>query len=341
MSRSVRVLVLLAMAVLCLLPVSPTNGQSSTPVVADKEGWWNQARDATAGTPVPPPPDTVPQGAIAVGAAGGQPDKVAAIGIVLDAARGSTVERFTMTLKEAEGPGAQQGADRTIVACPITAFFAPEDNGALQHAPAADCEVAQAEGVRAAGGVWTFDLTPIADAWLDPFGTLNPNGIRLDPTGTGTFQVSLTGMEDATFDVAISPPREDDDPFDSVTTTVPGGFAGSSSSGSGSGGSIAVTPPPAVDAGAPAGDAPTATTVVDATGDEEAAADDPARSRAGETGGNLPGAAPVLVLLAVALAVLAMWHLGPAGRAPHTKTLRAGGVSRALAKRTPSTGAST
>src|SRR5688572_20862817 len=109
MSRSVRVLVLLAMAVLCLQPVAPTSGQSSTPVVADKEGWWNQAADATAGTPLPPPPTTVPEGAIAVGSAGGQPDKVAAIGVVVDAERGSVVDRFVLTLKEAEGTGAQQG----------------------------------------------------------------------------------------------------------------------------------------------------------------------------------------------------------------------------------------
>jgi hypothetical protein len=206
MLRTSRLPLVLAVAALCLLPLAPTSGETSSPVVADKEGWWNRARDATVGTPVPPPPDTVPQGAIAVGAAGGQPEKVAAIGIVLDAARGSTVERFTMTLEEADGPGAQQGADRSVVACPITAFFAPEDNGALQHAPPADCETAQAEGVRAAGGTWTFDLAPIADAWLDPFGTINPNGIRLDPVGTGTFQVSFTGMEDATFDVLLSPP---------------------------------------------------------------------------------------------------------------------------------------
>src|SRR5688572_33429826 len=112
MSRSVRVLVLLALAVLCLSPVSPTSGQTSTPVVADKEGWWNQAADATAGTPLPPPPTTVPEGAIAVGSAGGQADKVAAIGVVVDGQRGPVVERVVLTLKEAEGTGREQVVGR-------------------------------------------------------------------------------------------------------------------------------------------------------------------------------------------------------------------------------------
>ena len=343
MSRSLRVPVLWALALLCLLPVTPTFGQSAGAVTADKEGWWNAAADATAGTPLPPPPSTVPAGAIAVGAAGGQPDKVAAIGIVLDAERGSVVERFVMTLKEAEGPGAQQGEGAAIVACPVTAFFAPEENGALADAPEADCEAAQAEGTRADDGTWTFDLAPIADAWLDPFGTLNPNGIRLNPGGETPFQVSLTGMEDAAFDVAISPPQEDDDPFDSVTTTVPGGFGGSSSSGGSSGssgsGGITVTPPPEV----AVGDDQSPVTTVAAGADDEAApeieGEEAAVSRAGDTSGNLPFGVWLLLLVALALALLAMWHLGPAGRVPHTKTQRSGGVSRALAARTPSTGA--
>ena len=346
MSRSLRILVVWALALLCLLPVAPTFGQSSGAVTADKEGWWNAAADATAGTPLPPPPSTVPAGAIAVGAAGGQPDKVAAIGIVLDAERGSVVERFVLTLKEAEGPGAQQGEGAAIVACPVTAFFAPEENGALADAPEADCEAAQAEGTRADDGTWTFDLAPIADAWLDPFGTLNPNGIRLNPGGETPFQVSLTGMEDATFDVAISPPQEESDPFDSVTTTLAGGFGGSTSSGSSSGSSgssgsgIAVTPAPTPDVAVGEGDTPVTTLAAGA--DEEAAAetDEPAPSRAGEVSGNLPFGVWLLLLGALGIALLAMWHLGPAGRVPHAKTQRSGGVSRALAARTPSTGAS-
>lgn len=339
MSRSLRVPVLWALAVLCLQPIAPTFGQSAAPVTADKEGWWSASADATAETPLPPPPSTVPAGAIAVGAAGGQPDKVAAIGIVLDAKRGSVVERFVLTMKEAEGTGAQQGEGAAIVACPVTAFFAPEENGALADAPDADCEVAHAEGSRADDGTWTFDLAPIADAWLDPFGTLNPNGIRLNPGGETPFQVSLTGMEDATFDVAISPPQEDDDPFDSVTTTVPGGFGGSRSPGGSSGssgsGAIAVAPPPEV----AVGDDESPATTVPAGADDAAATEAAAPSRAGDTSGNLPFGVWLLLLGALGIALLAMWHLGPAGRVPHAKIQRSGGVSRALAARPPSTGA--
>lgn len=344
MTRSLRVPVVSALLALVMVPAASTFGQESGPVIADKEGWWSQARDATTGTPagggVPALPETVPEGAIAIAATGGQINKVAALGIVLDAGRGSTVSTFTLTMKEAEGTGAQQNpGDAAIVACPITDFFAGAENGALQDAPAADCEAASAEGTRADDGTWTFDLTAIADVWLDPFGTINPNGIRFDPTGTGTFQVSLTGMDDATFDVSIAPAEEDEDPFDASTTTVPGGFSGSGSSSSGSS-DFSTSPPPAVDS--PAGDA-TATPApptTAASGSGEAAAA-PAARPAGDTSGNLPGGLPLLFVLGAAVALLMAWHLGPAGRKPHATTQRSGGVSRALAARPPTTGAPT
>jgi len=302
--------------------------------MADKDGWWSNTGRAVPDAAVP---DTVPSGAIGIAAAGGQATKVAAIGVVLDAAKGSTVQTFTLTMKEAEGTGAQQNSGgASIIACPITDFFSGDQNGKLSDAPAADCEKAKSEGKRNDDGTWTFDLAAIANEWLDPFGTIAANGLRFNP-GDGTFQVSLTGKEDAVFDVALSPPQEDNDPFDSSTTTVPGGFTGSTSSGSGS--DLTVTPPPAV--------AVPTTTTAKATGSgsttptgDAAAPATPAVSRAGETGGNLPGGVPLLVLLVLAGGALVALALGPLGRRRPASSRRAGGVSRALeARATANTGA--
>lgn len=345
-----RTLLAAALCALALLPVAATSGQEGSGALADKEGWWNRTSGSTSDTPaggvVPPSvlPESVPEGAIGVAAVGGEPQKVAALGIVLDAERGAVVERLVLTLKEAEGTGAQQNPEEAVVvACPILDFFAGVENGSFQDAPEADCELASSTGERSDDGTWTFDLTTIADAWLDPFGTVAANGIRLDP-GDGTFQVAFTGVEDATFDVAITPGEEEVDPFDTTPTSIAGGFSGGSTGGSGGGG-IDVTPPPAVDA--PAGEVPGASEGDDAADDgatDEGAADDDEVasqpvSRAGDTTGNMP--APVLLAGLVVLVGLGLvsLHLGSAAVA--VAPVRAGrGVSRALASRTRETGGS-
>ena len=296
---------------------------------ADKEGWWSQTGRVAPATLL----QTVPEGAIAVAAAGGEVYAVAALGVVLDAEKGSIVERFTLTLKEAQESGAQQNAGAAIiVACPIVDFFAGDYDGAWEDAPAADCEAARSEGVRNDDGTWTFDLAPIADAWLDPFGTIAANGIRFDP-GDASFQTSFTGMEDAVFDVSVSPPQEEDDPFDAVTTTVPGGFTGGASAPP----ADVVEPPPAVDA--PETTAP----VVEPETDEQAAGDElaePASSRAGDVAGNLPAGVVLLLVALVGGAAAIALGLGPLGRQRATVSRRSGGVSRALESRT-TTGART
>lgn len=322
-----------------MIMVAPGPARADGSASSDKEGWWSNTGRAVPDAAVP---DTVPTGAIGIAATGGQATKVAAIGVVLDAAKGSTVQTFTLTMKEADGTGAQQNSSAaSIVACPITDFFSGDQNGKLSDAPAADCQKAKSEGKRNADGTWTFDLKAIADEWLDPFGTVAANGLRFNP-GDGSFQVSLTGKEDAVFDVALSPPQEDSDPFDGSTTTVPGGFTGStSSSGStGSGSGVTITPPP--DVAVPT----TASTAAVSHGGSTGHADDvadgatPAASRAGETGGNLPGGLPLLALLVLAGGALVALALGPLGRQRPASSRRAGGVSRALeARATANTGA--
>jgi hypothetical protein len=324
----------LGIGLLCaFLALSVAPAHAAGTATADKEGWW-----AVTGRAVPDAsvPETVPAGAIGIAATGGQATKVAALGIVLDAAKGSTVQTFTLTLKEAEGTGAQQNSDSAaVVACPITDFFSGEANGKLSDAPAADCAAAKSEGSRNDDGTWTFDLKAIADVWLDPFGTIGANGLRFDPVD-GSFQVSLTGKEDAVFDIAVSPPQDDTDPFDSATTTVPGGFTGGSSGSAGGG--ITAGPPPAVEVPSSTPDAPGATTTTVAAASERTTS---RPSRAGDTGGNLPGGTPLLALVVLGGGVLVALALGPAGRRRAVSSRRGGGVSRALeARPTSTTGAS-
>lgn len=328
MSRSFRLPFICAVLALALGPASPSSATTGAPVTADKEGWWSQTgRVAPAELPT-----TVPEGAIAVSAVGGQAYAVAALGIVLDADKGSTVARFTLTLTEAEGTGAQENAEGAVItACPIVDFFAGDYGGAWADAPADDCDTATAEGVRNDDGTWTFDLAAIANAWLDPFGTIAANGIRFDP-GDASFQVSWTGMEDAVFDVSITPPQVEADPFDAVTTTIPGGFTGRAPSSPGSGG-FDVQPPPAVVE--PGAEVPAAAGEPDT--DDDATAVGPAagsRSRAGDTAGNLPAALVLLVMMTLGAAALIALALGPIGQTRPAAARRSGGVSRALEART-------
>jgi len=252
----------------------------------------------------------------------GQAARVGAIGIVVDAAKGSKVNALTLTLKEVPGSG-QEGTGAKVRACPISEFLQPEANGAPENVPPENCDVAHADGVRAADGTWTFDLTAIASAWLDPFGTVEPNGIRLDPIGDppATFQVAFTGFEDAKLAADIVPGAPAADPF------ATGGTAGSFDSGSLGSGST--------DFSAPAADAPVVATPPTAAPKGGAApATEPAKaSRAGDTFGNWPAAIVVLLVAAVALALATAWTLGPAGRRRDDLTRRQGGVSRALAGR--------
>lgn len=343
-------IITLAVVAFAGAPAAPSGGQEATARV-DSEGWWNTA-PAEAPVPLPPvgvapapqlPAPDVPEDAIAVEMRAGRPGRVAALGIVLDAEPGSTVDAFVLRLKEAEGSFAQRGSEPAVLACPVTSFLVPEKNGSPANVPEADCETAKAEGVRADDGTWTFDLTAIAAAWLDPFGTLEPNGIRLDPIGDppATFQVAFTGVEGAALTADLSPPPDAaGDPFasGSGSFTPP---ASSADVGRGSGFSPApidtapldVAP---IDAGpvepaAPAVDAPVEPTGEPSTDGGTRVAAPVAASRAGETFGNWPAWMIPLVLVGLLLALAASLVLGPAGRRRPELARRQGGVSRALA----------
>lgn len=338
--RRVVGVVTLGLAVLAFVPVPGTGAQAPAATV-DSEGWWNAAPAEAPETPLPLPPvgvapvpqtptPDVPEGAIAVGARLGRPARVAALGIVLDAERGSTVTSFLLRLQEAEGTFAQQGSDPAVRACPVTSFLVPEQGGAPTNIPDADCEIASSDGTRNDDGTWSFDLTAIASAWLDPFGSVQANGIRLDPVGEppATFQVAFTGMEDAVITADITSPAEAGDPFAS-------GGGGGGFDAPVSGGSDFSSPP----AELPPVDTPVETPVeAPAEGGAEEQAAPVAVSRAGETFGNWPLAVLLLALGALLLATAVSLALGPTGRKRPELARRQGGVSRALGAHTaPST----
>ncbi|MCU1376424.1 MAG: hypothetical protein JWO68_3710 [Actinomycetia bacterium] len=328
MVRRAVVALALGLAALALVPMTGTLAQSAGGVRADAEGWWNVGASTPATLPPSPigalpsaPAPDVPDGSVPVATRLGQAARVGAIGFVVDAPKGSTVAKVVLHLKEAAAAG-QEGTGAAVRACPISSFLVPESNGSPDNVPQENCDVAHADGVRAADGTWTFDLTAIAAAWLDPFGTIEPNGIRLDPVGDppATFQVAFTGYEDATIDADITAGAATTDPF--ATGGSGGGFGGST------GGTDFA--PPAVDV--PTVDTPTTTAPAPAGGKTQTAAPAGA-SRAGDTLGNWPVAVVLLAVAALALALLMGWSLGPAGRHRPDLARRQGGVGRALASR--------
>lgn len=356
----------LVLAIVIAVPSVPSAAQSEAgPVTSDKEGWWNRLAgveeeepapaNPLGASPAPPPPSSVPEGAIAVGAVLGEPDKVAAVGVVLPVEQGGTVARLVMTLGLVEDEAAQGGTPESgaIRACAVTGFWVPEENGKFQNRPEADCEIASAPGTRNEDGSWTFDLTAIASLWVDPAATIFPNGVLLEPVvePPESFQVSFAGGPDGiAFDFAGEPGDDADDPFglggggggfdgggfgDSGNG---GGSFGGGASGGSSGGSFDAGSPPAFtapDTPPPVVEAPDAGTAAPPTntGGGGVAPAAPVGTQIGNTLGNFPAGAWVVLLLGLALAFLAALTLGPAGAA-EAAPRRAGGVSRVLSQRT-------
>lgn len=316
-------------------------GVSATGATVDKLGWWHEKNVATE-TPaaivtVPPPPG-VPEGTLGVGAINGEPDKVAAIGIVPDAALGDTVTSFTLAVKEAEPPAANVNTDAAmIVACPITSFWVEAENGTWETRPTYDCDLASAPGVRDAEGTWTFDLAPVAQVWLAPDSTVAADGVVLveaveSPEG---FQVVLDTINEGAIVVSFSAtPGAVDEPG-ADTGSFDDGFSAPDLSGGG--GSIGLGSPSlglpnlGGDTVVPPAPAPTAPPTDDAA---SAPPPSPGRSIASTSPNVLGNLSPGVALLAgllLALAGLMTYTLGPAGE-PAVAT-RQRGVSRALAER--------
>ncbi len=350
MSRSPRwVVFALGLLALTVVPVAGwsqagTNTGSESAILT-QDGWWNRAQGPQSSEPanpirpaiggVLPAPSTVPAKSIAVGALAGDPDKVAAVGFILDAPIDALVDRLTMTLKESTASGANaNAAGAVIVACPITEFWAGVKNGDFVNRPVCDESLAS-PGARAADGTWKFDLSLMATSWLDPASGLAQNGVLLveavaAPT---SFQVSFddTASDNVKLDFATTgggfSASSEFVPDESPTTTEPFVVA-------------APTTEPPNDFSAPVDTVPTLDTVppepeAAPTASPVATAAPVARTSP-DPGGlfdNLPLLAMVLVgLLIAGAAVFVGLVLGPLA-VPGATPSRAGGVSAALEAR--------
>jgi hypothetical protein len=320
------------------------DGISATGATVDKVGWWHEKNVATstpaANVTVPSPPG-VPAGTLAVGAFNGEPDRIAAVGILPDATTGDSITSFTLAIKEAGPPAAGfNGAAAKIVACPITEFWVGGENGTWDTRPKYDCNLAKAAGTRAEDGTWTFDLLPIGQAWVDPAGTIAPDGIVLveevdSPDGFQT--VFATSGEGAVVVSLLFEPgagsTEDDLFADDPTLT---GDAGSGSFDSGSSGfdapSIGSSDIPV--GGLPAPDV--ASPAPGATPQDAAPVAPSAIAYHPNVFGNMPGGVALVIPAFLVLLGLVSYSLGPAGEPAATTQQR--GVSRALAARAASGG---
>lgn len=326
---------LTATALLLILASASPAQESGSEAILSQDGWWNRLQGPQEGeppspvrgviAPVPPPPNTVPADGLGVGASGGDPDKVAAIGIVLDAPADAFVDRLVLRAKETEENGSNLNAARAVVlACPVTNYWAGTKNGEWQDRPG--CDDSQAvEGERANDGTWSFDLTLIAQSWVD--GTLTQLGVLfiegVEPPQS--FQVSYQDIASGgvTLDFA----------------TTGGGISGSG-----------IFMPEAEPAPAAAAPPPTSTrrptpapspapraTAAPAAPPTSAASPAPRRPRPAvpaaspdaDLWGNLPFGAVVWLPLALVFAGGLALILGPMGR-PDASTRRVGSVSRVL-----------
>lgn len=348
MTRRTNTLLCIALALaLCLVPSAV--GADARGATIDKTGWWSRP-NTTVPTPaapvtVPPPPG-IPEGDLAVGYAGGtDPSAIAAVGIKPEEGPGATVTRATLTISEDPDAGGNVNtSSASIMACPITAFWAGGDNGAWDTRPDHDCEAAAVEGERANDGTWTFDLTPIATLWFDTFSTILADGVVLKPLigpQTQPFQAVFQGGD--AIDVVIEAEPGPDDggfDFDTPTTQPPsgdGGFGGGDDFSSGSDfdapDSGSFEPPPSPDV--TAAPEPDAGSTDDETATPPAAEGpdtEPVASRAGDIFGNLSPLVYVGLLAFAGILLTMSYWLGPNGQ-PVT-TIRQRGVSRALDART-------
>ena len=327
---------LIAVATPAPMPVGAQTADSEAQLSQD--GWWNRLQGSITVGPVQEPanplrdtvnpqapaPPTVPGNALAVGAAGGEAAAVAAIGITTGAAAGGIASSVVLTLKEAPDPGANaNSALAKVAACPITNFWAGARNGAWVDRPAFECaDPGAVEGKRAADGTWTFDLTRLAQSWLD--GMLEPNGIVLAPLAGSpeNFQVSFLDIASGavTLQFVATPAPSFDEPstsFDDVPVSEP------------------VTDVPREEPlfetpVAPAPAEPPPPPLEGAMQDPGPAEEVPQAKVSGL--GDIPFPVLLLVPLALGLAALLAYALGPAGR-PDPSGARTGSVSRVLASR--------
>ena len=289
-----------------------------------KTGWWwagnETPLDETVVAPPQPSPPNVPKGALPVSAAGGEPEKVAALEFKLAGKPGGFVEKAVLVLRENGDPGATVNAENAkVLACPVTESFWADGAGAAWKArPAYDCDLASAAGERdAKTGVWTFDLTAVASLWTAE-GHKGSTSVALVEGGEApeSFQVAFDGPAAKgvgfVFEVGDAPSLAPLPTTGGVSAgpVAPGGgsnsaISGALSSSAGSAGPLATAEVAPVGAEATAADPAVAAPATAATTPVSSAITVPAWYS------GIPAAGYVLVPLVLGLAYLLMLALGP------------------------------
>jgi hypothetical protein len=336
---------------------------------ATQDGWWNRLQGPQEGEPegnplrpVLPPlpaPPTVPGDAIAVAVAAGQPVLVAAVGIEVALPPGALVESLKLILKESAS-GNINSTGAKVLACPATTPWGPAKNAAWRDRPQADCSLGQVEGTRAEDGTWTFDLTALASQWADPlaFAPLAQNGVVLGLDAAASPAPTQVAWSDFDTGQVV---------VEMVATVIPGAASGSEffpTPGFAESGSAFTEVPYAApefipaDAGTAFSDplafstgqptfagyepvlpnppVPEATTTLVAAPPVAAAGTLQAQPVVGFWE-DIPAPTALLLPVALGLALLVGLTLGPGGR-PLPSWPRAGGLTRALARRRPGGG---
>jgi hypothetical protein len=354
--RAPRASVLAALCLLLLVAgvwaaALPARGQLGA-VLADRDGWWARAKGGDLPLTSPSLAFVVPDKAIAVAASNGEPEKSAAVGVVLDVDP-ARFERLILNLREVADQGANFGvvsnpaggtAGGAVDACLITANWATTKNGTWPTRPAYDV-ASCAPGARSSDGVWSFDLSTFARRWLA--GEVPQNGVALiehvdapvtfqvawgdRTTSDITFSLDLTTEDEPVFAPIDTPddsaPAASDSGDTSTFDTVPSQPSTSSYEFNAS--DSYTTPVPK--AAAPAVKTTTPARTTPATRTAQPIAARPPKVTAG-----IPLAVLLLLPLGLLVAFAASYALGPAGDPAGTLlTRREGGVSRALARRRP------
>lgn len=317
-------------------PVQPAAAQAGS-VAADRDGWWNRAKGGNLPLTSPSIPFPVPPNGLAVAASNGEPEKAAAVGIRLDV-DSRAFQRLILNLKESASNGSSVGVQvAAIKACAIEADWTPVKDGNWPP-PTAVTDSGCINGTRSAEGVWSFDLSAIAQRWLA--GDLAQNGVLLveNVNPPASFQVTWGDRTtpDLSFglDVVVeeeggaSAPAVEEVTPDNATASeepVAGGgsdFRSTTGSFEFSGGDAFATAVPQEPAVSPS---PAVATPVPRS--------PPLPAEPISVGENLPAGTILLGPLALFLAGLAAYSLGPAGNPSALTVRREGGVSRALARR--------
>lgn len=319
-------------------PVGGSKPTKSSGGEVTKTGWWwvanqppEQGETGLFAYPQQSPPN-IPAGSLPVAASAGEPDKVSAIELRLDAKPGALASSAQLYLQESASPGASANAEMAkIIACPVTEGFWADGSAARWEAkPEFDCDLAQSAGVRDEKGRWTFDLTSLAALWLGEAPTSSSFVLVEAVDAPESFQVTFDGLAangirfDATYIPAPKVPAGTGGLAGAAGTggsSAAPSLAGGTSSGSlSSSGSLAPSDVTPVDAGA--GTVETTDPVTAQTTPVAA----PAVVRPWYAG--VPRPALLLVPFALGLAYLAMLALGP--DAQPTVSGSRHGVSRAL-----------